>query len=1058
MDITDRFPKYRAYPPVPNWYTSNITAIVEPHLFLYATRNIIVVLGLENLRYFNSFAVSNDKIQAIAAHEAFCFTAGVDKVVRGWNILVGSLVTSHTEHDVEVTSLKLIRQGTVLISGDKSGKMVVTEPFGKSKHSITKVKSEITCIATTTHHGQDYVAIGYANGMIFVEHVAEDLTLTTQFQIANDNDMIQSLDWQKQTDSNSWPLLASSTKRKRNVFVWAFPSQSVVATIRLPNPPAQATEQQKSTVFIELAWSPLYKSKLYLSSYIGSIICFDLATGSPKISNHDRLARHTRNVFTINWFNGGRNCITTSLDKQVIKWDAVKKSCLQNLKTQAGFPYALDKCSWNQGQLAIGMGDNSIKLWNFSNAGSIMKKNVNHDYYSANVLWKGLQGKIEKISWHPTKEGFLAYGNEYGHVGIYDTFNSRHIPFRSYHKSQGSPSIDWGLNMCSVLEDSDMKDTLVSCGADGMIHVYDVDHPQVPPINLNERLRENNVSWLTSLDAKDSLRHVLKIDEKARFIAFGHTDGIVEVYSLESLKLIFVSNCQRQLIQTLDWKYYNDKIMLAAGSNDGNIAIYDIGIIDTSNIPDMPVPQPEPLYLLKGHSRAIADVKWSSHSTSALLASASDDNFVIVWNVLEGKHISLFDRHRSKVLSLCWNPSDPDSIFSGSEDRFIYEWKYQDFPCTDSLQSHTNLYDKEKSIWNRNNGKRKSPAIEGEGSNSAPATFTLKKKQKKQDTSNAALGVSNLSEGMTVSQESEKSTSRIKREQYCLILADKMLDGAVTKAVAHVKDTYLTEEQRLDPTLSRYANFFDDQPAQLSQHENIHDLFFGDKDDIRRLVEIEAKALEEKEIVSPSDSSFIIQDNVRNGLDVKLALDIMQCQYKMFSKDQFDSNINSCMSDWITLALSPMVGKATWIELMLEQAKKLESLGQYNLSASCYIACTHIYDAIEVYRKHSMFREAIALAKLRLPPKDPIVNKLYADWANELQKGDSDSLTASCYLMSNLEGSKNNAINTLARSGKEAGLFYAACLAAAFEDGTKDQRIEQWYKKLEARLNKKINT
>lgn len=100
MDITDRFPKYRAYPPVPNWYTSNITAIVEPHLFLYATRNIIVVLGLENLRYFNSFAVSNDKIQAIAAYEAFCFTAGVDKVIRGWNILVGSLVTSHTEHDV----------------------------------------------------------------------------------------------------------------------------------------------------------------------------------------------------------------------------------------------------------------------------------------------------------------------------------------------------------------------------------------------------------------------------------------------------------------------------------------------------------------------------------------------------------------------------------------------------------------------------------------------------------------------------------------------------------------------------------------------------------------------------------------------------------------------------------------------------------------------------------------------------------------------------------------------------------------------------------------------
>lgn len=59
--------------------------------------------------------------------------------------------------------------------------------------------------------------------------------------------------------------------------------------------------------------------------------------------------------------------------------------------------------------------------------------------------------------------------------------------------------------------------------------------------------------------------------------------------------------------------------------------------------------------------------------------------------------------------------------------------------------------------------------------------------------------------------------------------------------------------------------------------------------------------------------------------------------------------------------------------------------------------------------------------------------------------------------MSNMEGSKSNAINALARSGKEAGLFYAACLATAIDDDTKDQRIEQWIKKVQVRLNKKLN-
>lgn len=60
--------------------------------------------------------------------------------------------------------------------------------------------------------------------------------------------------------------------------------------------------------------------------------------------------------------------------------------------------------------------------------------------------------------------------------------------------------------------------------------------------------------------------------------------------------------------------------------------------------------------------------------------------------------------------------------------------------------------------------------------------------------------------------------------------------------------------------------------------------------------------------------------------------------------------------------------------------------------------------------------------------------------------------------MSNIEGSIGNAINALARSGREASLFYAACIAAASNDGTKDRRIEQWLTKLKERLAKKATT
>jgi hypothetical protein len=54
-----------------------------------------------------------------------------------------------------------------------------------------------------------------------------------------------------------------------------------------------------------------------------------------------------------------------------------------------------------------------------------------------------------------------------------------------------------------------------------------------------------------------------------------------------------------------------------------------------------------------------------------------------------------------------------------------------------------------------------------------------------------------------------------------------------------------------------------------------------------------------------------------------------------------------------------------------------------------------------------------------------------------------------------MEGSKNNAINSLARSGKEHGLFYAACLATAIGDSTHSQRVEKWLDKLNERMMKK---
>ncbi|KAI8378119.1 hypothetical protein EDC96DRAFT_215674 [Choanephora cucurbitarum] len=1060
MNMLERFPKHQSYPPVPNWYSSYTTSVIEPHFFLYATRNCIVILSLQNLRYFNSFTVSNEKVTAIAAHETFCFTAGTDKTVRVWNVLIGSLLTSYCEHKTEITALKVIRNGTVVVSADKSGCIVIMNPFDKSMKRQHNVKSEVTSLAITTYNGYDYLAVGYANGLVFVEQIEQDLSTTNMFQFPNDNDAVLSLDWQKTpSDSKSWPLLALSTKRKRNIVVWNLSSQNIWTTIRLPNPPAQATEQQKSTVWIELAWSPNQINKLFLSSYIGSIVCFDLSTPSHKLCNNERLEKHNRNVFTINWFNQGKHCITTSLDKQLIRWDVKKKSCLQILKTQAGFPYSLDSPEWNHDQIAVGMGDNAIKIWQYEDTHSIMKSSTHHDYYRSDVLWRGLQGKIEKVKWHPRKEGLLAFSNEYGHVGLYDTVNSRRIPCKTYHRSSGAPFIDWGGDMRTILEEDDMEDTLLSCGNDGVLHAYNANNVQLPCINLTERLREKNDTWFTSLEATKSKRCSLRVDSKAKYMSLGHTNGLVEIYSLENLKLVYASNYHREAVRSLDFKYHGKFIVLASGCDAGLIAIHEIELVDVKNVPDVVASHSDIKQSLKGHKKGIQDLKWSYHIDKQILASASDDSFVVVWDIEKDQPVSLFDRHRNRVLSICWCRLDQDRLFTGSEDRFIYDWKYPDFPLTGSLQNMKNLYDKERNILNqiKPTNKRKVEASSSDPSAPLTSTGASQKKPKKESVKEKER----CSNSMAAAQESERTTSRLRKEQYCLVLTNMLFgENNMEKIIMELNNTYLNDNQRKDPTVTRYVNFWKDidtAKQSASYHENIHELLYGDKNDIRRLIELEVTELNKRQATSNSEASYSVHNNVKNDYDVSLAMDIMQAQFKLFEKDTFDANTNSCLTDWIVLAMSPMVGKQKWMELMLKQAQKLENMKQYHLAASCYVACSHIYEAIELYRRQNMFREAIALAKLRLPSEDIIIPTLFADWANALQKEEQDTLTTICYILSKQKGSVSNAINTLARSCKESSLFYAACLAFYFDEDTKEQRVEHWLKKLNERMSNKVS-
>lgn len=89
------------------------------------------------------------------------------------------------------------------------------------------------------------------------------------------------------------------------------------------------------------------------------------------------------------------------------------------------------------------------------------------------------------------------------------------------------------------------------------------------------------------------------------------------------------------------------------------------------------------------------------------------------------------------------------------------------------------------------------------------------------------------------------------------------------------------------------------------------------------------------------------------------------------------------LTDWL-VALSPLAGRNVWMATTRAFADQLESQGSYQRAVLYYLACHDTYKAIDVFRKQGMYREAIALAKVRLSPLDPVLFDLYSAWARKL--------------------------------------------------------------------------
>src|SRR5258708_3044168 len=113
--------------------------------------------------------------------------------------------------------------------------------------------------------------------------------------------------------------------------------------------------------------------------------------------------------------------------------------------------------------------------------------------------------------------------------------------------------------------------------------------------------------------------------------------------------------------------------LLASASGDRTIRLWDIQ-------------SAQPLSTLRGHADRVYSVAWSPDGH--LLASASNDQTIRLWDVQSLQELSTLTGHSASVRSVAWSP-DGSLLASASDDQTIHVWDGKTGQHRHTLEGHT---------------------------------------------------------------------------------------------------------------------------------------------------------------------------------------------------------------------------------------------------------------------------------------------------------------------------------------------------------------------------------
>ena len=145
--------------------------------------------------------------------------------------------------------------------------------------------------------------------------------------------------------------------------------------------------------------------------------------------------------------------------------------------------------------------------------------------------------------------------------------------------------------------------------------------------------------------------------EQGEKLAVGNSLGTVEIYDINKWQKIIDFDNHKERVGVVAW---NDNI-ISSGSKDCTIINKDIRCKGT-------------ISKFLAHRQEICGLKWSFDGTQ--LASGSNDNLLMVWNLHSNKPIMWKNDHTAAVKALAWSPHKHNILATGggTADKSIRMW------------------------------------------------------------------------------------------------------------------------------------------------------------------------------------------------------------------------------------------------------------------------------------------------------------------------------------------------------------------------------------------------